>query len=213
MSEALPPFLFVGLGGNLGYWQFGALLLGPSRARVPPQPLCPTQSLSWQDLGGFEPPTAIYQAGPRFRRIVCGSGPETSTPEAGKYLKTRLFNRIVSYPRSAWPKSASNGRSGPKRAEWNSSTLRQPQKSKFKKTRYGEENRPGEGLEQREAKMREGRDGPGTQHLEGGLRAPTRRILHLGAGAREGFGNQKSWTNSWRPKALKPGHCGKTRGD
>ena len=38
--------------------------------------------------------------------------------------------------------------------------------------------------------MREGRDGPGKQHLEGGLRAPTRRILHLGAGAREGFGNK-----------------------
>ena len=107
----------VGLGGKLGYWQFGALLLGPSRGRVPPQPLCPTQSPSWQELGGFEPQTAIYQARPCFKGIVCGSGPETSTPEAGKYLKTRLFKKIVAYPRSAWPKSASNGRSGPKRAE------------------------------------------------------------------------------------------------
>ena len=105
MSEALPPFPFVGLGGNLGYWQFGALLLGTSRGRVPPQPLCPTQSLSWQDLGGIEPPTAIYQAGPRFRRIVCGSGPETSTPEAGKYLKTRLFKKMFLIPARLGPKA------------------------------------------------------------------------------------------------------------
>ena len=56
--------------------------------------------------------------------------------------------------------------------------------------------------------MREGRDGPGTQHLEGGLRAPTRRILHLGAGAREAkildkqlaperFEARTLWQNAW----------------